>query len=98
MARMRFDRPIYLKRKHYIQELTTLDEAFDFLEEWPEDRRDLVYEMVLKACREAYVGAFPISAASETFERFAKRAGILSSAEEMPPLWWFDKAGNHGGA
>ncbi|WEX75553.1 DUF982 domain-containing protein [Sinorhizobium numidicum] len=84
MATMLFDRPIYVKRKHYIEEITCLDDAFDFLEDWPSDRRDLVYEMAGKACREAYAGTFPLAAAQETFRRFAKKTDILCKIEDVP--------------
>jgi hypothetical protein len=86
MARALFVHPIYLRDKHFIQEITSLDDAFDFLEEWPEERRDLIYEMAVKACREAYCGRFPLEAAEKTLRRFAQKAGILSDVEDVP-VW-----------
>ena len=46
MAFEMFEQPIYVQRKHYIEEITGLDE-------WPQDRRDLVYEVMVGACRKA---------------------------------------------
>jgi hypothetical protein len=84
MASALFAHPIYLRNEHYIQELACLEDAFDYLEEWPEERRDLVYETTLRACREAYSGRFPLAAAEETLRRFARKRGILCDIEDMP--------------
>lgn len=73
-----FGTPIFVKRAAYIvQEIVNLDDAIDFLDEWPEDRRDLVHETALKACHDAYDGRIPPSAACAAFCGFAKRAAIL---------------------
>jgi hypothetical protein len=84
MASSRFDHPVYVRRKHFIEEITELGEAFDFLEEWPEENRDLAYETVVRACREAACGRFPLNAARQNFQRFVKRARMLIEIEDMP--------------
>jgi hypothetical protein len=84
MASTHFTHPIYVRNRHFIQEVTTLDEAFDFLDDWPEERRDVVYDTAVKACREAYSGQIPMGAAQETFRRFAKKKGILCDLEDLP--------------
>ena len=38
-----FNQPIFLDRGRYVQEIATLEDALDFLEEWPENKRDLAY-------------------------------------------------------
>lgn len=78
-----FSSPIFVKRASYIvQEIASLADAIDFLNEWPEDRRDLTYETALRACCDAYAGHIPVSAASNAFVGFAKRVAIL---ETQPP-------------
>jgi hypothetical protein len=44
-----FDRPLYLReRSELIREITCLEDAIDFLEEWPERDRDIVRDVALK--------------------------------------------------
>jgi circadian clock protein KaiC len=85
MAFETFDRPIYAQRKHFIQELTGLDDAFDFLDEWPRDKRDLVYNVIVSACRKAASGQLPAQAVAENFRRFLKRHGMLAEIKDVPP-------------
>ncbi|WP_245480954.1 DUF982 domain-containing protein [Mesorhizobium sp. M1E.F.Ca.ET.041.01.1.1] len=49
----------------------------DFLNEWPQGRRDLIHEAALKACYDAFDGRKPVSAARNSFFGFAQR----------PPYW-----------
>ncbi|WEX75104.1 DUF982 domain-containing protein [Sinorhizobium numidicum] len=78
MANVRFDRAVYIQRKHFIDEITDLDEVLDYLESWPKERRDLSYDTLLKACRDSAGGRFPLSAVRENFRRFVKKAGMLA--------------------
>lgn len=80
-----FDRPVYAQRKYFVQEITGLDEAFDFLDEWPLEKRDVAYKAVIRACREAASGQRPVFAAREDLTRFLKRNGKLASIDDMPP-------------
>ncbi|GLS35124.1 hypothetical protein GCM10010869_07120 [Mesorhizobium tianshanense] len=76
-----FRSPVFVKRATYIvQEIASLADAIDFLNEWPENRRDLIHEAALKACYDAYDGRKPVSAARNAFFGFAKRAAILEDA------------------
>ncbi|UVK35545.1 DUF982 domain-containing protein (plasmid) [Mesorhizobium sp. AR10] len=76
-----FSSPLFVKRAAYIvQEIASLADAVDFLNEWPEDRRDLVHEAALRACYDAYDGRKPVSAARNAFFGFAKRVAILEDA------------------
>jgi len=84
LAQVLFDQPIYVKRTNYIEEITCVEDALDFLEEWPLEGRNLVYEVTLKALRGAMTHSFPLNASYETFKRFAKRAGLLCSVEDVP--------------
>ncbi|TBY81981.1 DUF982 domain-containing protein [Rhizobium leguminosarum] len=91
MSLTRFD-PILLHRQHFIDEVTCLDEIFDVLDGWPEDKRGLAYETLLKACRDTANGRFPLSAARENFRRFLKMSGVLAKVEGGPR---FDGQMNH---
>ncbi|MDX8535535.1 DUF982 domain-containing protein [Mesorhizobium sp. VK25A] len=78
MKAQAFGSPIFVKRAAYVvQEIADLEDAIDFLDEWPEDRRDLIHETAFKACFDAYDGNKPLSAARAAFCGFAKRAAIL---------------------
>lgn len=79
-----FDSVIYVQRKHFIDEVTSLEEVLDYLKNWPEERRGLSYDTLLKACREAVVGRFPVSAVGENFRRFVKRSGMLAETQDVP--------------
>lgn len=86
MAPSYFDRAVYVQNVHFIDELTCLEEVFDFLDQWPEDRRDLAYHTLYGACRKAANGSFPLDAIRENFERFVKKAGLLAQVEQVPNL------------
>lgn len=76
-----FSSPIFVKRGTYIvQEIASLADAIDFLDDWPEDHRDLIHETALRACYDAHDGHKPVSAARNAFRGFAKRAGILEDS------------------
>lgn len=63
-----FSSPVFVKRATYIvQEIASLADAIDFLNEWPDDRRDLIHEAALRACYDAYDGRKPVSAARNAF-------------------------------
>ncbi|MDI7861904.1 DUF982 domain-containing protein [Rhizobiaceae bacterium n13] len=86
MADMLFDSPVFVVRGGCVQEVAGLDDAFALLDDWPEDRQDMVFEVVYKACRDAYVGLLPLSVSEQTFRQFSKRVGILYRVEEIPSL------------
>ncbi|MER9333108.1 DUF982 domain-containing protein [Mesorhizobium sp. M0293] len=76
-----FSSPVFVKRATYVvQEIASLADAIDFLNEWPEDRRDLIHEAALRACYDAYDRRKPVSVARNAFVGFAKRAAILEDA------------------
>lgn len=86
MAYARFDRPVFLQRKHFIEEIAGLDDVFDILEEWPADQRGLQFEILEDACRRAVRGCFPVEAVRENFRRFLKKSGMLAEIEDVPDL------------
>ncbi|RNJ42628.1 hypothetical protein B5V01_03705 [Mesorhizobium erdmanii] len=81
MSSEAFSSPLFVKRAAYIvQEIVSPADAVDFLNEWPEDRRDLIHEAALRACYDAYDGRKPVSTARNAFFGFAKRVAILEDA------------------
>ena len=54
-----FAKPVYLWDKHFVREITCVDDALDFLEAWPEARRDIIHEAALRACTKAFDGLVP---------------------------------------
>lgn len=80
MRHNRFDRPVFMKRRFFIQEVCCLEDVCDVLDEWPEDERDVTHEAMLRACNKAAAGAFPILAIRENFERLLRRRGKLAQA------------------
>ncbi|CAN7742594.1 DUF982 domain-containing protein [Mesorhizobium sp. LjNodule214] len=76
-----FSSPLFVKRAAYIvQEIASLADAIDFLNEWPEDRRDLAHDAALRACYDAHAGGELVKAARNAFLGFAKQAAILEDA------------------
>ena len=84
MAFETFDSPIYAQQKHFIQEIARLDDVFDFLDEWPQDSRDIVYEVIVDACRKAASGQLPAQAVAENFRRFLKKHRMLADVKDVP--------------
>ena len=91
-----FSRPVFVKDGNYIvREIATLDDAFEFLDDWPEIKRDLVHQTAWKACCDAFDGHKPLYVALDAFEGFAKRANILEDPASVMP--WINGAKTGGG-
>lgn len=84
MATTLFDKPLFVKKSGYIQELASLEDAFDLLDDWPMDSRGDSYDVLMKACRFAAQGVFPLSATRENIRRFLMRERALANIEEVP--------------
>ncbi|MBW6424400.1 DUF982 domain-containing protein [Rhizobium sp. XQZ8] len=67
-----------------MQELGSLEDVFDLLEGWPEQKRDAAYEVLVKACRLAAQGIFPLCAIRENVRRFLIRHKSLANIDEVP--------------
>ncbi len=80
-----FDKPLYAQRRYFVQEITGLDDVFDFLDEWPHEKRNLAYDTLVRYCREAANGRWPIDAVRENFRVFLKQNGKLAELEDVPP-------------
>ncbi|WP_431323327.1 DUF982 domain-containing protein [Rhizobium sp. YTU87027] len=66
-------------RSENIQEISGLDDVFDFLDEWPASKRDVGYERILKAIRDAACKPSSASFARESFQDFLTHHGKLRS-------------------
>ncbi|ASR07506.1 DUF982 domain-containing protein [Rhizobium leguminosarum bv. viciae] len=84
MALDTFEHPIYAQRKYFVQEIAGLDDVFDFLDEWPQEKRDITYEVMLDACRKAANRQLPASVVAANFSRFLKKHGKLADVEDVP--------------
>jgi hypothetical protein len=91
-----FDRPVYLKeRKDLVREITSVEDAIDYLEEWPERERDLVHDVALKTCYMAHDGHKPVRTARDAVRAFGKKKGILVKPPGVQP--WMVKRPAGGG-
>lgn len=92
-----FDNPVFVHdENHLIQEIACLEDALEFLYEWPKARRGPIYATALRACQRAFDSGFPLSAARQAFAGFAKSAKILEEVSTPMP-WMAPKAGQGGG-
>ncbi|RYE51280.1 MAG: DUF982 domain-containing protein [Hyphomicrobiales bacterium] len=84
MATTLFDRPLFVQRKHYVEEIASLEDAVDLLETWPADQRGVPHEILMKACQRAANGQFPVAAVRLNLERFLRKAGALADIRDVP--------------
>jgi hypothetical protein len=92
-----FVSPVFVKSgTHFIQEILSLDDALDFIEDWPVNRRGPIYETALRACHRAYIGDVPLDVARSAFVGFAKSAGILQDVAQGLPFQMPHKSGRGG--
>jgi hypothetical protein len=98
MSERTFDSPVYVRAAEgLIQEIACLDDAFDFLDEWPEHRRGVIYETARRACCRAYDGLLPLKVARDALAGFARSVNILEDVATPMPWMASAKAGETGG-
>jgi hypothetical protein len=96
MNDLMFDSPVFVKTGNsLIQEIACLEDALEFLYEWPKNKRGPIYHTAVRACRRAFESDYPLSAARQAFGGFAKAARILE--EVRAPLPWVTGAGTRSG-
>ncbi|SFO66409.1 Protein of unknown function [Mesorhizobium sp. NFR06] len=92
-----FDSPVFVKcGNSLVQEIACLEDALEFLYEWPRNRRGDIYETALRACQRAFDGGYPLTAAREAFCGFAKSVKIHEEVSAGLP-WMNAGKGNRGG-
>ncbi|TGQ67413.1 DUF982 domain-containing protein [Mesorhizobium sp. M00.F.Ca.ET.186.01.1.1] len=92
-----FKSPVFVKNAtDLIQEIACLEDALEFLYEWPKNRRGPIYETALRACQRAFDSDYPLTAAREAFSGFAKAARVLEDIATPLP-WMTGRAASNGG-
>lgn len=92
-----FTRPVYLKDgRHMVREIASVDDAIDYLEDWPERERDILHEATLRTCMMAHDGLKPIKVARDAIRAFGKKRGILEKEPAVKP--WMVKPTSGGRA
>ena len=98
MSDRTFDSPVFVRvAEGLIQEISCLEDAFDFLDEWPRNRRGVIYETAKRACQRAFDGHIPPTIARDAFAGFARSAKILEDVSTTVPWMVGAKAGHTGG-
>lgn len=98
MSERTFDSPVFVRAAEgLIQEIACLDDAFDFLDEWPEHRRGVIYETARRACCRAFDGLIPLKVARDAVAGFARSVNILEDVATPMPWMATAKAGETGG-
>ncbi|MDX8454624.1 DUF982 domain-containing protein [Mesorhizobium sp. VK9D] len=93
-----FDSPVFVKSGNsLIQEIACIEDALEFLYEWPKNRRGTIYETALRACQRAFDSNYPLSTARDAFCGFAKSVKIHEDVSITLP-WMTGKGGRGGGA
>ncbi len=86
MAMRTFDSPVYVRAGiSIVEEIGSLEDALEFLYDWPEERRGVIYSTALRACHSVFERNYPLNAAREAFAGFAKSAGILEKVDTVLP-------------
>jgi hypothetical protein len=67
---------------HLIQEISCLEDALEFLYEWPQSRRGPIYHTALRACQKVYEGNYTLSAAGQPEENGCPAGRLIRSAGE----------------
>ena len=93
-----FDSPVFVKDgKSIIQEIACVEDALEFMYEWPKSRRGPIYNTALRACQRAFASDCPLSIARDAFAGFAKSVKILEEVTTPLP-WMTNPRPGHGSA
>ncbi|WP_319023006.1 DUF982 domain-containing protein [Mesorhizobium sp. B2-8-5] len=57
-----------------IQEIACLEDAVEFLYEWPKHKRGPIYDTALRARQRAFDSDYPLTSAQSAFSGFARSA------------------------
>lgn len=86
MSTRTFDSPVFVKQGcGLIQEIACLEDALEFLYEWPRERRGPIHATALRACQKAFETDYPLAAARAAFVGFAKSSRILEDITATMP-------------
>jgi hypothetical protein len=79
---MRAGRPIRVSLDGQIEEIDSVNDAADFLQRWPVDRRGHVYRSALNACSAAIAAQISEADALKAFTGFARVTRILVANDD----------------
>jgi len=79
-----------------VKEISSIENALEFLYEWPRDRRGTIFETALRACQRAFDSFYPVPAARQAFCGFARSARILEDVLGVMP-WSRPASRDRGG-
>jgi hypothetical protein len=97
MSERTFDDPVFVMNgNRLIQEIACLEDALEFLYEWPKNRRGPIYRTALRARQKVYESDYPLSAARDSFVGFAKSVRILEKISAPLP-WMITPRSGRGG-
>ena len=98
MKTNRFANPVYVAEgPSLIREIASVEDAIDFLEDWPKSMQGPVHNTALKACYRAASGLLPVDGARDAMESFARISRILEDGATMEPWKIVPKVGAGGG-
>lgn len=87
MALQSFRMAVRLRLPDRVIEISTVEEAVNFLEEWPERRRGPVHRCALRACRACMNGTMGTEEARSAFASFVRITGLAPATySTRPPL------------
>ncbi len=97
MSTKTFDSPVFVKQGDcLIQEIACLEDALEFLYDWPRERRGPIHATALRACQKAFETDYPLAAARSAFAGFARSSRILEDIAAAMP--WSQISGSTGGS
>ena len=82
-----FESPVLVYDGEAIREIGGVWDAIEFMEEWPVQRRGLIYETALDACYAAHDGRKPLETARRALATWARRSEILANGP-IAPAWF----------
>ena len=92
-----FDSPVYVKDGNLVvRQIQCIGDALDFLEQWPHDKRGMVFEVTQQALYSAFDARLPMPAARNAFAGWARSAGILEDVSTAPVWVTGPKVGSGG--
>jgi hypothetical protein len=92
-----FKSPVFVRNENnLVEEIACLEDALEYLYQWPKNRRGPIYETALRACQRAFDSDYPLTAARDAFSGFAKAARVLE-AITTPLPWMTGQAAGNGG-
>jgi hypothetical protein len=98
MSDRTFESPVFVRvAEGLVQEIACLEDAFDFLDEWPRHRRGVIYDTAKRACQRAFDGYIPSTVARDAFAGFARSAKILEEVSTTVPWMVGVKSDQTGG-